>query len=164
MIIAEVIMWSPLGPLPHHWSCYQLQHPGYLLHCMIPPADEFLCARARTPCQGSDARDEQEVGSLAGCGCWTSLHPAEHLVLLALQGLDSTWVSRDSALISVPGTGNFVLKTKQVRVTGNVSSALSTVASRGFARHWYKLLHLLHDGELADEQRGDCLLNWAYET
>lgn len=81
------------------------------------------------------------------------------LFCLPCRGFDSTWVSRDSALISVPGTGNFVLKMKQVRVTGNVSSALSTAASQGFARHWYKLLHLLHDGELADEQRGDCLLN-----
>lgn len=99
----------------------------------------FAVLRLGLGMEASNARDEQGVGSLAGCSCWTPLHLAVHLVCLPIEawqpmGSRPTWAE----LMGLPGAGSSVLEAKQAVWLG-----------------WCRA---------ANEQSEDWLLNRACET
>lgn len=117
------------------------------------------------------SRLAEEVRSLAGCGCWTSLQPVVHLVLLALQGLDST----RAALRELSRYPNQCAGHRQF-LTGKEESCALKVPVTVFSipensplvqqplADPCQLLHLSHGEELANEQREDFLWNGTCET
>ena len=182
--LQDLLLWLLCASLGFYGLCWSnnVKRPGIPLPLQLLSAHRFLvisCVSVLPPptwislhsglCRTS--RQAEEARSLTGCGCWTSLQPVMHLVLLALQGRDSTWaVLRKQRQYpnQCAGYKQFCTGKEETCVVKVTVTVFPIPANSPFT--WQpladpcELLHLSHCEELASEQREDFLWNWTCAT